>query len=196
MMTMSRKEFLALLPIRREENVEDTAYFPNVDPGNWPMGPRVMVQLRLTPRKSRGGIVLAGETQDAEKWNTGIAQVVALGPLAFKRRDSMLPWPEGTWCEVGDYVRVPKFGGDRWEVPMEDILGQEERAARLVEVERALAAEVREGLAGLKTYDGLGRERDQLKLPLPPIMVMFAIFNDNEMIAEITGNPVDQRVYI
>jgi hypothetical protein len=34
----------------------------------------------------------------------------------------MQPWPEGTWCEVGDYICVPKWGGDRWEVqvPGED----------------------------------------------------------------------------
>jgi hypothetical protein len=30
----------------------------------------------------------------------------------------MEPWPEGSWCENGDYVRVAKYGGDRWEVPM------------------------------------------------------------------------------
>jgi hypothetical protein len=28
----------------------------------------------------------------------------------------MQGWPEGTWCQVGDYIRVPKWGGDRWEV--------------------------------------------------------------------------------
>ena len=27
----------------------------------------------------------------------------------------MQGWPEGSWCEVGDYIRVPKWGGDRWE---------------------------------------------------------------------------------
>jgi hypothetical protein len=28
----------------------------------------------------------------------------------------MESWPEGSWCEVGDFVRVPKWTGDRWEV--------------------------------------------------------------------------------
>jgi len=46
---------------------------------------------------------------------------VAIGPLAFKNRDTMQPWPEGSWAEIGDFVRVPKWGGDRWErnVPSE-----------------------------------------------------------------------------
>jgi hypothetical protein len=36
----------------------------------------------------------------------------------------MQGWPEGSWCVVGDYIRVPKWGGDRWEVsvPGEDEL--------------------------------------------------------------------------
>ena len=56
------------------------------------------------------------ETKETEKWQNMIGKVVALGPLAFKNRDTMQPWAEGTWAEVGDYVRVPKWGGDRWEI--------------------------------------------------------------------------------
>jgi len=29
----------------------------------------------------------------------------------------MLGWPEGSWCEVDEFIRVPKWGGDRREVP-------------------------------------------------------------------------------
>ena len=47
-----------------------------------------------------------------------VGKVIELGPLAFKKRDTMEPWVEGVWCEVGDYLRVPKWGGDRWEVPV------------------------------------------------------------------------------
>jgi hypothetical protein len=45
-----------------------------------------------------------------------VAKVVEIGPLAFKHRDTMKDWPEGSWCVAGDYIRVPKWGGDRWEV--------------------------------------------------------------------------------
>jgi len=44
--------------------------------------------------------------------------VVALGPTAFKNRDTLESWPEGAWCQVGDFVRIPKYGADRWFVPI------------------------------------------------------------------------------
>ena len=91
--------------------------FPNVDPGNAPLGGRVLVQLRRTKKKTAGKIILVEETKETEKWNGQVAKVVAIGPLAYRHRDTMELWPEGTWAAVGDYVRVPKWGGDRWEVP-------------------------------------------------------------------------------
>ena len=97
--------------------------FPSVDPGAQPLGGRVLVQLRRSRKKTtKAGIVLVEETKETEKWNTQVAKVIAVGPLAFRHRDSMNPWPEGSWCAVGDFIRVPKWGGDRWEVrvPGED----------------------------------------------------------------------------
>ena len=91
--------------------------FPSVDPGAKPLGGRILVQLRRTKKKATSaGIILVEETKETEKWNNMVARVIAVGPLAFKNRDTMQGWPEGSWCEVGDYVRVPKWGGDRWEV--------------------------------------------------------------------------------
>jgi co-chaperonin GroES (HSP10) len=75
-----------------------------------------LVQLKRIKRTTASGIILNQETRDFEKYNTQIAKVVALGPLAYKDRQTMQPWPEGTWAEVGDFVRVPKYGGDRFEV--------------------------------------------------------------------------------
>jgi hypothetical protein len=74
------------------------------------------------------GIILVEETKETEKWNNMVAKVVAIGPLAFKHRDTMQAWPEGSWCEIGDYLRVPKYGGDRWEVP---VPGQDEEDSAL-----------------------------------------------------------------
>jgi hypothetical protein len=28
----------------------------------------------------------------------------------------MKPWVEGIWCQPGDFVRMPKYGGDRWQI--------------------------------------------------------------------------------
>ena len=99
--------------------------FPSVDPGAKPLGGRILVQLRRTKKKATSaGIILVEETKETEKWNNMVAKVLIVGPLAFKNRDTMQGWPEGSWCEVGDYIRVPKWGGDRWEVkvPGEDDL--------------------------------------------------------------------------
>lgn len=90
--------------------------FPEVNPGMMPFGGRVIVQLRRIKRKTAGKIILVEETKEAEKWQNMIGKVVRVGPLAFKNRDTMASWPEGTWAQVGDYVRVPKWGGDRWEI--------------------------------------------------------------------------------
>ena len=104
--------------------------FPAVDPGAKPLGARILVQLRRTKKKTTSaGIILVEETRETEKWNNMVAKVIELGPLAFKKRDTMEPWPEGSWCEVGDYLRVPKWGGDRWEV---EVPGEEEPALFMV----------------------------------------------------------------
>ena len=99
--------------------------FPSVDPGAKPLGGRILVQLRRTKKKTTGsGIILVEETKEAEKWNNMVAKVIEIGPLAFKNRDTMQGWPEGSWVVAGDFIRVPKWGGDRWEVkvPGEDHL--------------------------------------------------------------------------
>jgi len=125
--------------------------FPSVDPGAKPLGARVLVQLRRTKQKATSaGIILVEETRENEKWNNMVARVIEIGPLAFKKRDTMEPWPEGSWCEVGDYIRVPKWGGDRWEA---EVGSDEEKA-------------------------------------------LFMILNDHEIIAKVTGNPLQMRAFV
>ena len=133
-------------------NAADIAWaFPSVDPGAKPLGGRVLVQLRRTKKTvTSAGIILVEETKETEKWNNMVAKVIENGPLAFKKRDSMEPWPEGSWCEPGDYIRVPKWGGDRWEVEVGD---DEEKA-------------------------------------------LFMILNDHEIIARVTGDPLQMRAFV
>lgn len=92
--------------------------FPAAEAGIRPFGSRVLVQIRTPKKKSSGGIILNTDTQDTEKWNTQVAKVISLGPLAFKNRNTMESWPEGAWCQEGEFVRVAKYGGDRWEVSL------------------------------------------------------------------------------
>ena len=136
-----------------KESAELAWAFPSVDPGAKPLGGRILVQLRRTKKKTSGsGIILVEETKETEKWQNMVALVIYVGPLAFKHRDTMQSWPEGSWCEPGDFIRVPKWGGDRWEVPVPD---QDDEDPAL-----------------------------------------FAVFNDHEMIAKVTGNPLNMRAYL
>lgn len=90
--------------------------FPPCDPGVTPFGSRVLVQIRTPKRVTRGGLHLPSDTRDTEAWNTQVGKVLRVGELAFKNRNTGEPWPEGDWCQPGDFVRVPKYGGDRWTV--------------------------------------------------------------------------------
>lgn len=92
--------------------------FPNIDFGVTPLGSRVLVQIRLPKQKTAGGIILSDYSREAEQDNTQVAKVIAVGPLAFKNRETMTPWPEGAWCQPGDFVFVPKYAGSRWKRPV------------------------------------------------------------------------------
>lgn len=94
--------------------------FPPCDPGVEPFGSRVLVQVRTPKTKTKGGIILTSEARETEHWNTQVAKVLSVGSLAFKNRNTQETWPEGSWCKPGDFVRVPKYGGDRWSVKTED----------------------------------------------------------------------------
>lgn len=92
--------------------------FPQVDCGHGAFNNRVIVQIRTVKERTKGGIHLLKETLDTEHDNTQIGKVIVIGPVAFRNRDTLDPWPEGAWAKVGDFVRVPKYGGDRFEVPI------------------------------------------------------------------------------
>jgi len=115
---MSEKEITLIESDESLPSADELSWaFPDVKPGQSPFGGRVIVQLRRIKQKTAGKIILVEETKENEKWNNMIGKVVAIGPLAFKNRETMASWPEGSWAEIGDYVRVPKWGGDRWERP-------------------------------------------------------------------------------
>jgi co-chaperonin GroES (HSP10) len=102
--------------------------FPKVDPGLKPFGTVVLVQVRHPKKRTKGGIILVEDARSTEYYNTQIAKVIAMGPLCFKAsqtRDNaegrpemvLVDWAEGPWFEVGDFVRIPQYGGDRFTAP-------------------------------------------------------------------------------
>lgn len=94
--------------------------FPKVDPKVVPLGARVLVQLVSPRKKSAGGILLVEETKETERWNNQVARVIAVGPLAFCNRETAEPWKEGMWAEPGDFVIIPRWGGNRRTVTSKD----------------------------------------------------------------------------
>ena len=89
--------------------------FPVIAPGVQPLGARVLVQLRTVRTKTASGLVLVEDTKQFNKSNTQLARMLIVGPIAFRNRETGDLWKEGVWARPGDYVRIPKFGGDRFE---------------------------------------------------------------------------------
>jgi co-chaperonin GroES (HSP10) len=93
--------------------------FPEVECGHRPLGNIVLLQIRQPKSRTRGGLLIDSESRKTEHYNTQIGKVRAIGSLCFHRRDTGEPWPEGAWCKVGDYVRIPKYQGDRFTIDIE-----------------------------------------------------------------------------
>jgi co-chaperonin GroES (HSP10) len=89
--------------------------FPDVNPGVMPLGTRVLVQLRTVRSKTASGLILVDDTKQFNKVTTQLGRVVQIGPIAFRNRETGQLWPEGVWAQPGHLVRIPKYGGDRFE---------------------------------------------------------------------------------
>lgn len=89
--------------------------FPLIDPGVTPLGARVIIQLRTVRSKTQSGLILVDDTKTFNKANTQLGKLISVGPIAFRNRDTGALWREGVWAKPGDLVRIPKWGGDRFE---------------------------------------------------------------------------------
>lgn len=123
--------------------------FPDVDPGERPLGSLVLLQVKRAATKTVSGFILPEEAQKTEFDNTQVAKVIALGVLAFHSRDTGLPWPEGAWVKVGDYVRISQHNLKTWTVPIPGTggKGQDERVTFAYIDDLHLAGEVDDPLA-------------------------------------------------
>lgn len=123
---MTSKTLLAEMPPKGPQGLDTFTLdygsleeaFPVVDPAFRPFGDKVLLQVRTAMKRTKGGLYVPDETRDTEQWNTQVAKVIAIGPVAFRNRDTLESWPEGAWVKPGMFVRCPKYGGDRWEVPI------------------------------------------------------------------------------
>lgn len=106
--------------------------FPDVDPGVVPFGYLVLMQLRSPRKLSKGGLIIPDVFRDAERYRIQTGLVRAMGPSAFKNRTTLVPWVEGAWCQPGDFIRVPMYGGDRWIVPVPGAKESDEHAVFMI----------------------------------------------------------------
>jgi opacity protein-like surface antigen len=83
--------------------------------------------MTIKGKRTDGGLIIVQDTRDFNKANTQLGKIVHLGPLSYRNRDTGELWKEGVWARPGDFVRIPKWGGDRFE---RKIPGSEETAAQ------------------------------------------------------------------
>lgn len=73
-----------------------------------PAGHRVLVKLPDIEEKTESGLIVSwGEKSIADQKSTQIAEVIEIGPNAFRAFDDGEPW-----CKVGDMVFVAKYSGE------------------------------------------------------------------------------------
>lgn len=81
-----------------------------------PTGWRILVKPLKPKEKTKGGIILADTSKEAEEYLNFLAEVISLGPLCYRDRETGKLWEGGAWCEVGDTVVIPKHSPLRMTV--------------------------------------------------------------------------------
>lgn len=110
---MAKEKPAPASPIQRVEWV----LFPDADPGCKPLWWRVLVQI-VQPKTGSEYLAYTQDTQEADRYNKTVGKVITVGPLVGRDRKTGERWKGVDDCDLpkpGDYVRIPKGGGDRFE---------------------------------------------------------------------------------
>jgi co-chaperonin GroES (HSP10) len=106
------------MPDSNEQWVNDTDT-EELDPSllPQPVGWRLVVQPVAPKTKTRGGIILADTSREAEEYNNCRGKVLAVGSMCWRgtsedRTDSRT-WHGGPWAKVGDWVTYGKYAGQK-----------------------------------------------------------------------------------
>jgi co-chaperonin GroES (HSP10) len=78
-----------------------------------PTGYRILVAPVEVNEKTEEGIYLPDERREKETDASIVFCVVKLGPTAY---DDPKKFPEGPWCEEGDWVVLSSYAGTRFKV--------------------------------------------------------------------------------
>ena len=75
-----------------------------------PTGWRMLVLPFRMDEKTKGGILLGGETIDRQQVASQCGNVIAMGDSCYKDKER---YPNGPWCAVGDWVVFARYAGSR-----------------------------------------------------------------------------------
>lgn len=105
----------------RAEILDETleSAFPDVEPGVRPYGSRVLVQLKASARKTKGGLLIGDSDAITDEDNTQVAKVIRVGIGAYCDRAALKRWPEyDDMPQAGAFVRIPLYSNtaNSWTV--------------------------------------------------------------------------------
>jgi len=78
-----------------------------------PVGYRLLIALPTVEKEFESGILKADRTLHEERIMTTIGIVLDMGAEAYSDKDR---FPNGPWCEIGDYVVIRPYTGTRLHV--------------------------------------------------------------------------------
>ena len=78
-----------------------------------PTGWRMLVLPFRMDEKTKGGILLGGETIDRQQVASQCGNVLAMGTHCYKDKER---YPDGPWCKVGDWVILARYAGSRIQI--------------------------------------------------------------------------------
>jgi len=96
-----------------KEAITSENYETHTDKLPNPTGYRLLILPFTPPEKTKGGIMLAKQTLDKERIATVVGLVVRKGPDAYSDPDK---FPDGPWCEEGDWVIFGRYAGARFNI--------------------------------------------------------------------------------
>ena len=101
--------------IKMERAVNNNEWIENEekpDPEVLPSLPgyHILVRPVSVKSKTKGGLLLPDSVKDDVAYLTTVGKVLSIGDLAYKDEDK---FPNGKWCDVGDYVCYARHAGQK-----------------------------------------------------------------------------------
>jgi co-chaperonin GroES (HSP10) len=79
-----------------------------------PIGYKILVKMhKVVEEKTKSGLYLPDQTKQDENTASLIAQVIEIGPDAYK---DPVRFPSGPWCAKDDYIILRSYSGTRIKI--------------------------------------------------------------------------------